>query len=140
VYILAQAVLRAGYEVKKSEIKGMSQRGGSVTSDVRFGSAVFSPMVPTGEADFLLVLEPTQVEPHRHWLRPGGVLIQPDEIDPSQLPNHKSLNVALLGALSAHLAVPESCWLEALHAGFAESFFAANQAAFLAGRRQTAHV
>src|ERR1035441_1870884 len=63
--ILADVALRAGYDVKKSEIKGMSQRGGSVTGDVRFGHHVFSPMVPAGEADFLLVLEPTQVEPHR---------------------------------------------------------------------------
>src|SRR5512133_986528 len=76
--ILAQAVLRAGYDVKKSEIKGMSQRGGSVTSDVRFGRAVFSPMVPAGEADFLVVLEPTQVEPSRFWLRSEGVLITPE--------------------------------------------------------------
>jgi len=135
--ILAQAVLRAGFDVKKSEIKGMSQRGGSVTSDVRFGPAVLSPMVPVGEADFLLVLEPTQVEPHRHWLRPDGVLIQPNDIDPSLLPNRKSLNVALLGELSAQLPIPEECWLEALRAGFAESFFAANQAAFLTGRTQT---
>ena len=44
--ILADVALRAGYDVKKSEIKGMSQRGGSVTGDVRFGDAVFSPMVP----------------------------------------------------------------------------------------------
>ena len=49
--ILADAALRAGYDVKKSEIKGMSQRGGSVTSDVRFGERVWSPMVPVGEAD-----------------------------------------------------------------------------------------
>jgi indolepyruvate ferredoxin oxidoreductase beta subunit len=46
--ILADAILRAGFDVKKSEIKGMSQRGGSVTSDVRFGKNVLSPMVPTG--------------------------------------------------------------------------------------------
>jgi indolepyruvate ferredoxin oxidoreductase, beta subunit len=134
--ILAQAILRAGYDVKKSEIKGMSQRGGSVTSDVRFGQAVFSPMVPVGEADYLLVLEPTQVEPHRYWLRPDGVLITPDAIDAEQLPNRKSLNVALLGALSARLGISEDCWLQALRAGFAESFFAANQAAFLCGRKQ----
>jgi len=70
--ILADVALRAGYDVKKSEIKGMSQRGGSVTGDVRFGLLVFSPMVPTGEADFLLVLEPTQVEPNRYSLRAGG--------------------------------------------------------------------
>ncbi len=68
--ILAEVALRAGYDVKKSEIKGMSQRGGSVTGDVRFGDRVFSPMVPAGEADYLLVLEPTQVEPHRYMLRP----------------------------------------------------------------------
>src|SRR5512138_380993 len=75
--ILADAALRAGHDVKKSEIKGMSQRGGSVTGDVRFGPEVFSPMVPAGEADFLLVLESTQVEPNRHLLREGGVLITP---------------------------------------------------------------
>ena len=67
--ILADAALRAGFDVKKSEIKGMSQRGGSVTSDVRFGQIVLSPMVPPGEADYLLVLEPTQVDPHKHYLK-----------------------------------------------------------------------
>ena len=134
--ILADVALRAGYDVKKSEIKGMSQRGGSVTGDVRFGDQVFSPMVPGGEADFLLVLEPTQVEPHRYWLRAGGVLITPDQIDPGQLPNRKSLNVALLGALSSHLLIPEECWLEALRNGFAPTFFEANRSAFLTGRQQ----
>src|SRR5512137_2357999 len=111
--ILAQAALEAGYDVKKSEIKGMSQRGGSVTGDVRFGRQVFSPMVPNGEADFLLVLEPTQVEPHRHMLRQGGILITPDAVNPAQLPNKKTLNVALLGALSAHLPMSEDIWLAA---------------------------
>ncbi len=134
--ILAQAILRAGYDVKKSEIKGMSQRGGSVTSDVRFGRKVLSPMVPDGEADYLLVLEPTQVDPHRHWLRPGGVLITPEAVDATQLPSRKTLNVALLGALSARLEIPEKDWLGALRAAFPETFFAANQAAFLAGRKQ----
>jgi len=44
--VLADTAVRAGHDVKKSEIKGMSQRGGSVSSDVRFGERVFSPMVP----------------------------------------------------------------------------------------------
>src|SRR5512140_3823915 len=96
--ILAEAALRAGYDVKKSEIKGMSQRGGSVTGDVRFGAEVFSPMVPAGEADFLLVLEPTQVEPNCHMLRPGGVLITPEAVKLEQIKVRKALNVALLGA------------------------------------------
>ena len=76
--ILADAAFRAGLDVKKAEIHGMSQRGGSVTSDVRFGPEVHTPMIPRGEADFLVVLAPTQVENNRHQLRAGGVLIPPD--------------------------------------------------------------
>jgi indolepyruvate ferredoxin oxidoreductase, beta subunit len=132
--ILADAAMRSGYDVKKSEIKGMSQRGGSVTGDVRFGTQVFSPMVPNGEADYLLVLEPTQVDPHKHLLRPGGTLITPEAVDASLLPNKKTLNVALLGALSAHLPISEAIWLESLQAGFDPSFFENNRKAFLTGR------
>jgi indolepyruvate ferredoxin oxidoreductase, beta subunit len=132
--ILADVALRAGYDVKKSEIKGMSQRGGSVTGDVRFGKHVFSPMVPAGEADFLLVLESTQVEPQRHMLRPGGILITPDAVSVEQLPNKKALNVALLGALSAHLPMSEDHWLTSLRSGFAETFYEGNRKAFLIGR------
>ncbi|HWQ92595.1 MAG TPA: indolepyruvate oxidoreductase subunit beta [Clostridia bacterium] len=133
--ILAMVALRAGYDVKKSEIKGMSQRGGSVTGDVRFGEQVFSPMVPVGEADYLLVLEPTQVAPNQHLLRPGAVLITPDAVNVEQLPTKKALNVALLGALSAHLPMTEEQWLESLKTGFAEKFFDGNKQAFLIGRQ-----
>jgi indolepyruvate ferredoxin oxidoreductase beta subunit len=132
--ILAAAAMGAGYDVKKSEIKGMSQRGGSVTGDVRFGEEVFSPMVPTGEADFLLVLERTQVEPHRFMLRPKATLITPDAVDVNQLPGKKTLNVALLGSLSAHLPISEEQWLASLRAGFDETFFEGNRMAFLLGR------
>jgi len=136
--ILADVALRAGYDVKKSEIKGMSQRGGSVTGDVRFGQEVFSPMVPCGEADFLLVLEPTQVEPNRHLLRPSGVLITPDAVEQAELPHKRTLNVALLGALSAYLPMPEDLWLASLRAGFKETFFEGNRKAFLVGRASKA--
>ncbi len=133
--ILAEVALAAGYDVKKSEIKGMSQRGGSVTGDVRFGPRVFSPMVPAGEADFLLALESTQVEPNRHMLRAGAMVITPEAVDPSELPHKRTLNVALLGVLSAQLPMAEELWLDALRAGFEESFFEDNQRAFLAGRQ-----
>lgn len=132
--ILADVALRAGFDVKKSEIKGMSQRGGSVTGDVRFGTKVFSPMVPAGEADFLLVLEPTQVTPNQHMLRSSGTLIAPDTVRPEDLPNKRSLNVALLGALSAHLPMAEDLWLDSLREGFALEFFDGNRKAFLIGR------
>jgi indolepyruvate ferredoxin oxidoreductase, beta subunit len=136
--ILAEVALRAGHDVKKSEIKGMSQRGGSVTGDVRFGQRVFSPMVPNGEADFLLVLEPTQVEPNRHMLRQGGTLITPDAVNAAALPHKRTLNVALLGALSAHLPMPEELWLAALRTGFDAAFFEGNKTAFLLGRASQA--
>ena len=132
--ILAEVAVRAGLDVKKSEIKGMSQRGGSVTSDVRFGEAVLSPMVPPGEADFLLVLEATQVDANRHVLKPGGRVIAPDAVNPKMLSNKKSLNVALLGALSADLPFAEQSWLDVLREAFPPEFFEHNRQAFLTGR------
>jgi indolepyruvate ferredoxin oxidoreductase beta subunit len=83
-----------------------------------------------------VVLEPTQVEPHHYLLRPNGVLIAPESVDASHLPSRKTLNVALLGALSTHLPVPEEHWLEALRVAFPESFFEANRQAFSSGRQQ----
>jgi indolepyruvate ferredoxin oxidoreductase beta subunit len=134
--LLAEVLHRAGFDVKKSEIKGMSQRGGSVTSDVRFGKVVHSPMVPDHEADYLVVLAPDQVEPNRHHLRPGGVLIAPGLIDESRLSNRRTLNVALLGALSAHLDahVPESVWVDSLKAELPAKVLDVNLEAFALGR------
>jgi indolepyruvate ferredoxin oxidoreductase beta subunit len=132
--IIADVAVRGGFDVKKSAIKGMSQRGGSVACDVRFGGQVHSPMVPAGEADFLLVLEPTQLEPNRHLLRAEGVIIEPSAVEASRLPQKKALNVALLGALSAHLSIAEEEWLEAVKAAFAPKFFEGNCQAFLLGR------
>jgi indolepyruvate ferredoxin oxidoreductase beta subunit len=62
------------------------------------------------------------------------MLITPDAVDAGKLPNKKTLNVALLGALSVHLPLPEAGWLEALREGFPAEFFDANHQAFLAGR------
>jgi indolepyruvate ferredoxin oxidoreductase beta subunit len=135
--IVADAAFRLGYDVKQSELHGMSQRGGSVSSDIRFGPEVFSPMVPTGEADFLVVVAADQVEVNRHRLRPGGVLISPDAIDFTKLANKKSGNVALLGALSKHMDIPESVWLDAIRAAFPEKLHAANLQAFALGRATT---
>lgn len=132
--VLGDALVRSGHDVKKSEVHGMAQRGGSVQSDIRFGPRVFSPMVPAGEADYLVVLADDQVEVHRHLLRPGGVVITPAAVSPEALPNRKSLNVALLGALSAHLDVPEPHWREALRTQFPETLFDANCRAFALGR------
>lgn len=132
--ILAEAAFLAGFDVKKSEVHGMSQRGGSVASDVRFGPQVYSPMVTVGEADYLLVLSADQVENNRHVLRPGGVLISPDRIDENLLPDRRSLNVALLGVLSAYLPIAEPVWLAAVKAALAPKLHEANAQAFAIGR------
>ena len=132
--IVTDAAFRAGFDVKKSEIHGMSQRGGSVTSDVRFGGQVHSPMVPEGEADILVVLTPEEVYNNRHRLRAGGVLITPDAIDENALPGKKSLNVALLGLLSRHLELPESRWMEAIRATLPDKILEPNVRAFAMGR------
>jgi indolepyruvate ferredoxin oxidoreductase, beta subunit len=136
--ILADVAFRAGRDVKKAEVHGMSQRGGSVTSDVRFGAQVLSPMIPPGEADFLLVLAPSEVDVTRPLLRKGGVLIPPDFVDEKTLPNRKSLNVALLGALSRHLDLSEALWLEAVRAALPAQLHAVNEKAFQLGREKAA--
>ena len=136
--ILCDAAVRAGFDVKKAEVHGMSQRGGSVTSDVRFGEKVLSPMVPRGAADFLLVLAPSEVEVTRPLLRPAGVLIAPDFVREEDLANRRSLNVALLGALSHHLAIPEAAFLEAVRAALPERLHAVNEQAFATGRARSA--
>jgi len=132
--ILADVAFSAGLDVKKSELHGMSQRGGSVSSDVRFGERVFSPMVPEGEADFLVVIAPDQVAVNAASLAPGGVLIEPSQIDESSLSNKKSVNVALLGVLSRHLPFPVEAWTAALERNLPEKLHEANFAAFSLGR------
>ena len=136
--ILADAALRAGLDVKKSEIHGMSQRGGSVTSDVRFGTQVLSPMVPRGEADFLVVLARSEVDVARPLLRDGGVLLTPDLIPDEALPNKRSLNVALIGALSHYLDIPTGALLDAVRAALPEKLHTVNERAFELGRRVAA--
>lgn len=73
--ILAEAFMLAGFDVKKSEVHGMSQRGGSVVSHVRFGKEVFSPVVPEGEGDILFGFELLETYRYLHLLRPGAKVI-----------------------------------------------------------------
>ncbi|MGD0829766.1 MAG: indolepyruvate oxidoreductase subunit beta [Terracidiphilus sp.] len=134
--ILADVAFSAGLDVKKSELHGMSQRGGSVSSDVRFGQKVFSPMSPEGNADFLVVLSTDQVPVNAATLRQGGTLIDASQIDESALPNKKSINVALLGILSRHLEFNAELWTEALKRNLPEKLHEANLQAFSIGRNQ----
>lgn len=132
--ILAEAAFRAGHDVKKSEVHGMSQRGGSVNSDVRYGGRVLSPMVPDGEADILVAMDATQVENNRHRLRPDGRLLTPEAVAKLPAAAGKSANIAMLGLLSRHLDLPEQAWLAAIRSGLPAKHHAASLAAFAAGR------
>lgn len=76
--ILSEAFMLAGHDVKKSEIHGMSQRGGSVVSHVRFGAQVFSPVVPEGEGDILFGFELLETYRYLPLLRPGATVVVND--------------------------------------------------------------
>jgi len=133
--ITAEAAFEAGFDVKKAEVHGMSQRGGSVSSDVRFGADIKSPMIPLGEADYLVLLDASQKEPNSLSCNAGTVIIEPDVVKITDLPNPKGLNVALLGYLSAKLPeIPDECWRKALESNFPEKLRESNVAAFQIGR------
>ncbi|MBQ8570143.1 MAG: indolepyruvate oxidoreductase subunit beta [Kiritimatiellae bacterium] len=70
--ILARTAALAGLDVKKSEIHGMSQRGGSVSSQVRFGDCVYSPIIPDGETDILVSFEQLEAIRCSGMLKPEG--------------------------------------------------------------------
>jgi len=76
--ILSEAAMLAGFDVKKSEIHGMSQRGGSVVSHVRYGKEVFSPIVPEGEGDILFGFELMETCRSLPLLKPGGYVVAND--------------------------------------------------------------
>ncbi|MCG8427672.1 MAG: indolepyruvate oxidoreductase subunit beta [Chromatiales bacterium] len=71
--VLSQTALKQGYDVKKTEVAGMAQRGGVVTSHVRFGERVLSPAIPPGETDIIVGFEPAESLRWCTHLREGGV-------------------------------------------------------------------
>ncbi|MDR1464170.1 MAG: indolepyruvate oxidoreductase subunit beta [Oscillospiraceae bacterium] len=81
--LLGAALLSQGYDVKVSEVHGMSQRGGSVVTYVKYGQAVASPIIDRGEADIILAFEQLEAARWLPYLKPGGKLIANTQtIDP----------------------------------------------------------
>lgn len=76
--ILCTAAFLAGYDVKKGEIHGMAQRGGSVISHARFGKKVYSPLVEEGTADFILAFEKLEALRYYYFLKEKGTIIVND--------------------------------------------------------------
>ncbi len=81
--ILGNVLLAEGYDVKLSEVHGMSQRGGSVVTYVKYGDKVWSPIVGKGEADLLLAFEQLEAARYLSYLKPEGkIVVNTQRIDP----------------------------------------------------------
>ena len=81
--ILAEVAAESGLDVKKSEVHGMAQRGGAVSSHVRFGKKVYSPLIPAGEADILFGSELLETYRWLPYLKPEGrIIANLQRIDP----------------------------------------------------------
>lgn len=106
--IIAHCALKSGFDVKESEIHGMAQRGGSVIGQVRFGKKVYSPSIPTGEADIMLALEEMEALRYIHYLKPEGIVILnekqivPPALDVNQYPQNVLSRIKERG----HKAIP----------------------------------
>ena len=81
--LLGHLLLKEGYDVKVSEVHGMSQRGGSVVTYVRFGEKVYSPIIDKGEADFIVSFEKLEAARYLEYLKPTGrIVVNTQQIDP----------------------------------------------------------
>ena len=81
--LLGRLLVDEGYDVKVSEVHGMSQRGGSVVTYVRFGEKVYSPIIDKGEADFIVSFEKLEAARYAPFLKKGGkIIVNSQEIDP----------------------------------------------------------
>ena len=103
--ILVNGLMKAGYDVKMSEVHGMSQRGGSVSTQVHWGERVYSPLIGPGAADILVAFEKMEAVRYASFLKPDGVAVINDYSQPS-------------ATIAAGLAeYPEGC-LEAMKENF----------------------
>ncbi len=81
--LLGHVVMTKGYDVKVSEVHGMSQRGGSVVTYVRFGDKVYSPVIDKGEADYIISFEVLEAARYLPYLKKDGrIIVNSQEIDP----------------------------------------------------------
>jgi indolepyruvate ferredoxin oxidoreductase, beta subunit len=108
------AAMNSGYRVKKSEVHGMAQRGGSVESHLRFGTVVNSPLIMPGEADFLVSFDKGEGVRMRGFLKKGGIDFTPILSRTGMLCDARFVNTLFLGALAAMLPFPLKNWHDAL--------------------------
>ena len=103
--LLGKLLSDEGYDVKVSEVHGMSQRGGSVVTYVRYGEKVYSPIIDRGEADFIVAFEKIEAARYASYLKKGGkIIVNTQEIEPMPVitgavdyPHDALENLAALG-------------------------------------------
>ena len=165
--LLGHLLLTQGYDVKVSEVHGMSQRGGSVVTYVRFGDRVYSPIIDAGEADFIVSFEPLEAARYLPFLKKGGrIVTNTQKIDPmpvitgaASYPEdligkmeekgalvdamdcltlaEQAVNIVLMGRLSKYFDIPEDAWKKAIQECVPEKFRELNLRAFDLGREET---
>lgn len=135
--ICCLAAIKEGYHVKKSEVKGMSQRGGSVESYVRFGQKVYSPLPVVKASDVLVCLSESEYPRLKDELRVGGVdLISYLKKGEERVKGREIfLNTYMLGVLSSFLQINEASWIWALSQKL-KKFQDENREIFLLGRQE----
>jgi indolepyruvate ferredoxin oxidoreductase beta subunit len=124
--VLAKVAVASGLDVKLAEVHGMSQRGGSVDTVVRFGPEVFSPVIDPGGADHLIAFELIEAARWIHFLRPGGRLVVNNRV------------IAPLTVLTGEYGAPTG--LEAALAYEGAVFIEADELACEAGSPRSANV
>jgi indolepyruvate ferredoxin oxidoreductase beta subunit len=134
--VCALAALYEGYHVKKSEVKGMSQRGGSVESYVRFGDTSI-PRCAAGDCDALVCLHDSEYPRLKDELKPGGIDLHSYSEKGLAAVGGKTmfLNTYMLGVLSSYLNIKEENWLKALSSKLKKNFHE-NKDVFLTGRKE----
>jgi len=111
--VLSRAAAHAGFDVKKSEIHGMAQRGGSVISQVRFGKRVYSPIIPDGASQLLVSFEKMEALRWRHLLAGDGIaLINDLEIIPVTVSSGQQPGVTEQEA-KLRACYPKICFVDA---------------------------
>ncbi len=113
--IVGLAAMYDGYHVKKSEVHGMAQRGGSVESHLRFGKEVFSPIIEAGQVDYLLSFDKGEHDRMVSLLKKAGTDLFEEFVNArNKINNPKFLNTYMLGVLSKHLGLSKESWQKAL--------------------------
>lgn len=136
--IAGWAAILDGYHAKKSEVHGMAQRGGSVESHFRFGEKVYSPLIPKGEADFLVCMYKAEHPRLKGFLKKGGIdLLEDLDRAERSVSDKRYANTYMLGVLSKRLAIKEESWIRAFEKLFSKKVLEENKRIFLEARKES---